>query len=52
MDNKQEKFKSTVQQENYDKIAITETWRVTQETRALQQMATNSSEGISERILY
>lgn len=37
---------STMQQENYDRIAITETWQVTQETGAPQQMATNSSEGI------
>lgn len=46
MDNKQEKLESTMQQESYDRIAITETWQVTQETGAPQQMATNSSEGI------
>jgi len=45
MGNKQEELETIVQQDNYDLVAITETWWMTLITRVLQCMAISSSEG-------
>ena len=46
MSNKQGELEAMMQHENYDIVAITETWWMPHTTGVLQSMATSSSGGI------